>query len=75
MNIGRLTAIASGFAVAALGLSLGLPGSAGAATTSAAAVSRASAVATAPRYVVLNCMEKDKAQVKPGTIYLACADD
>ena len=72
MNYGRLTAIASGFAVAALGLSLGLPGSAGAATTSAAATRAGSA---SPRYVVLNCMDKDKAQVKPGTIYLACADN
>lgn len=75
MNTGRFTAIASGLAVAALGLSLGLPGSAGAATTSAAAVTRASSAAAAPRYVVLNCMDKDKAQVRPGTIYLACADN
>lgn len=76
MNTGRFIAIASsGFAAAALGLSLGLPGSAGAATTSAAAVTRAGSAAAAPRYVVLNCMDKDKAQVKPGTIYLACADD
>jgi hypothetical protein len=73
MNGGRFTAIASGFAVAALGLSLGLAGCAGAATTSAAAVMRAGSAAAAPQYIVLNCM--DKAQVKPGTISLACADN
>jgi hypothetical protein len=75
MNGGRFTAIASGFAVAALGLSLGLAGCAGAATTSAAAVMRAGAAAAAPQYVVLNCMDMGKAQVKPGTISLACADN
>jgi hypothetical protein len=73
MNWGRFTTIASGFAAAALGLSLGLAGCAGAATTSAAAVTRAGSAAAAPQYVVLNCM--DKAQVKPGTISLACADN
>jgi hypothetical protein len=73
MNWGRLTTIAPGFAVAALGLSLGLAGCAGAATTSAAAVTRAGSAAAAPQYAVLNCM--DKAQVKPGTISLACADN
>jgi hypothetical protein len=73
MNRGRFITVASGFAVAALGLSLWLPGSAGAATASAAAVTRAGSAAVAPQYVVLNCM--DKAQVKPGTIYLACADN
>jgi len=73
MNRGRFTTIASGFAVAALGLSLGLAGCAGAATTPAAAVTRAGSAAAAPQYVVLNCM--DKAQVKPGTISLACADN
>jgi hypothetical protein len=73
MNWERFTTIASGFAVAALGLSLGLAGSAGATTTSAAAVTRAGSATAAPQYVVLNCM--DKAQVKPGTISLACADN
>lgn len=73
MNWGRFTTIASGFAVAALGLSLGLAGCVGAATTSAAAVTRAGSAAAAPQYVVLNCI--DKAQVKPGTISLACADN
>ncbi len=43
------------------------------ATTSAAAVTRAGSAAAAPHYVVINC--QDKAQVKPGTIYLACADN
>jgi hypothetical protein len=75
MNRGRFTTVASGFAVAALGLSLGLPGSVGAATAPAAAVARAGPAAGAPKYVVLNCMDKGKAQVKPGTIYLACADN
>jgi hypothetical protein len=75
MNGGRFTTVASGFAVTALGLSLGLPGCAGAATAPAAAVTRAGSAAGAPQYVVLNCMDKDKAQVKPGTIYLACADN
>ena len=75
MSGGRFTAIASGFAVAALGLSLGLAGCAGAATTSAAAVTRAGSAAAAPQYVVLNCLDMGKAQVKPETISLACADN
>ena len=73
MNRGRFTTIASAFAIAALGLSLGLAGCAGPAPPSAATVTRADSAAAAPQYVVLNCM--DKAQVKPGTIVLACADD
>jgi hypothetical protein len=44
-----------------------------AAATSAAAVTRAGPAAAAPQYVVINCM--NKAQVRPGTIVLACADD
>lgn len=58
--------------MAALGLSLALVGPAGAAPTSATATTRAGSAAAAARYVVLNCL--DKAQVKPGTITLACAD-
>jgi len=73
MNRGRFTTIASGFAIAALGLSLGLAGRAGPARTPAAALTRAGSAAAAPQYVVLNCM--DKTQVKPGTISLACADN
>jgi hypothetical protein len=73
VNLRRFTAIASGFATAALGLTLGLQWSAGAATTSATAVTRVASAAAAPQYVVLNCL--DKAQVKPGIISLACADD
>jgi len=73
MNRGRFTTIASGLAIAALGLSLGLVGPAGAAPTSAAAVARVGSAAAAPQYVVLNCT--DKAQIKPGTISLACADN
>jgi len=73
MNRGRFTSIASGSAIAALGLSLGLVGFAGAAPSSAAAVTRAGSTAASPHYVVLNCA--DKAQVKPGTITLACADN
>jgi hypothetical protein len=72
MNRGRFTTAASGLAVAALGLSLGLVGSAQAAT---ATTTTATTTASTPRYVVLNCLNKDKAQVKPGTISLACADD
>ena len=72
MNRGRYTAIASAFASAALGLSLGLAGCAGAAPTSAAAVTHAGSTAAAAQYVVLNC---DKTQVMPETIVLACADD
>ena len=73
MNRGRLTTIASGLAVAALGLSLGLVGPAGAAPTSAAAITRAGSAAAASQFVVLNCL--GQAQVKPGTIALACADN
>jgi len=58
--------------MAALGLSLALAGPAGAAPAPAAATTHAGSVAAAARYVVLNCL--DKAQVKPGTITLACAD-
>ena len=72
MNRGRFTTIASAFAIAALGLSLGLTGSASAAPASAA-VPRAGSAAAAPQYVVLNCLHK--AQVKPEAISLACADD
>ena len=72
MKRGRFTAIASAFAIAALGLALGLAGSAGAAPASAASTYAGSAAA-APRYVVLNCL--GKAQVKPDFISLACADD
>lgn len=43
------------------------------ASTAEAAVTRAGSAAAAPQYVVLNCM--DKAQVRPGTISLACADN
>jgi hypothetical protein len=75
MNRRRFTTAAAGFAAAALGLSFGLPGGAGAATASAHAVAGAGSASAAPRYVVLNCMDKDTGQVKPGTIYLACADD
>lgn len=71
MNLRRSAAIATGFATAALGLTLGLQLSAGAATTTAA--TRVAATTAAPQYVVLNCL--NKAQVKPGTITLACADD
>ena len=73
MNRGRLTTIASGLAVAALGLGLGLVGPAGAAPTSAAAITRAGSAAAASQFVVLNCL--GQAQVKPGTIALACADN
>ena len=69
MNRGRFTTIA-GFAVAALGLSLALAGSA---TPAPAAVTRAGSAAAAPQHVVLDCT--GKAQVKPGTIALACADN
>lgn len=75
MNRGRFTAIASAFAIAALGLSPGLAGCAGPAPAPAAPVTRAGPAATAAQYVVLNCLDMDRAQVKPGTIVLACADD
>ena len=73
MSRGRFAAIASGFAIAALGLGLGLTGSAGAATAPAPAAPRAASSAAALRYVVLNCL--GHAQAKPGTIALACADN
>lgn len=72
MKRGRFTTIASAFAIAALGLSFGLAGRAGAAPSSGA-VTRAGSVAAASPYVVLNCL--GKTQVKPGTIVLSCADD
>jgi len=72
MNRGRFTTIASASAIAALGLSLALVGPAGAAPTSASAVTRAGSAPAAPQDVVLNCL--GKAQVKPGTITLTCAD-
>jgi len=50
MNRGRLTTIASGLAVAALGLGLGLVGPAGAAPTSAAAITRAGSAAAASHW-------------------------
>ena len=71
MGRGRFAAIASAFAIAALGLSLALGGVPGAAPTSAAAVSHAGSTAAAAHYVVLNC---NKTQVMPETIVLACAD-
>jgi len=73
MNRQRLTAIASALAIAALGPCLGLAGSASATPSSSARVVLASSAAADPQYVVLNCL--DKAQVKPGTIVIACADD
>ncbi len=71
MNRGRFTTIASGFTIAVLGLGLGLTGSASAAPAST--VAHAGSAAAATPYVVLDCLHK--AQVKPGTITLACADD
>ncbi len=64
---------AAGLAVAALGVALGLPGPAGPGTASADAVTRAGSAAGAARFVVLDCT--GQAQVKPGTITLACADN
>jgi hypothetical protein len=60
--------IASGVVtlLAGLGLGLGLTASAGASTGGTAA-------AASPRYVVLNC--EMKAQTRPGSYVLACADD
>ena len=72
MNRGRFTTIASALAIAALGLSLGLTGSASAAPASPV-VTHVGAAAAAPQHVVLNCLHK--ARVKPETITLACADD
>ena len=71
MNVhwGRSRAVAAGVAAIAVGLGLGLPGAAGATTVKAAAA----APDTALQYVVPAC--SGKAQVKPGTIELACADD
>jgi hypothetical protein len=73
MHWGRLTTVASAFVIAALGLSLGLVGTAGAAPSLPVAAAHASSATAAPQNVVLNCT--GKAQVKPGTITLACADD
>ena len=73
MNLGRFMTAAAAFAVAALALALGRPGSAGPGTAAAAAVTRAGSAASAPRSVVLDCT--GQAQVRPGTIVLACADN
>jgi hypothetical protein len=73
MNWGRFVTVASGFAVAALSLVLGLPGPAGAGTAPAAAVTRAGSAAGTPQHVVLDCT--GQARVRPGTIALACADN
>src|SRR5262249_17395509 len=72
MNRGRFTTIASVFAIAGLGLSLAMVGPAGAAPTSAAALTRAGSAAAAAQPVVLNCL--GKAQVKPKIITTSCAD-
>lgn len=69
----RLTTVATGFALGALTLGLGVVAALGPAATSAAAAVHTGAAASAPRYVVLDCAAK--AQVKPGTITLACADN
>jgi hypothetical protein len=55
-----------------LGLGLGLTTSAGAATAHAAGAGAAAAAVKTPRYVVLDC--ESRAQVKPGTYVLTCAD-
>lgn len=70
---GRFTTLAPRPAVAALGLIVVLVGCAGMAASSAAAVTRTVSAAAAPQHVVLNCL--GKAQVKPGTLTIACADD
>jgi hypothetical protein len=71
MKRGPFTTIASAFAIAAFGLSPGLAGPVGAAPASGAVTPRATTAASP--YVVLNCL--GKAQVKPGTIALACVDN
>ena len=65
--------IASGAATvfAAAGLGLGLAASAGAATVRPAAAQTAAQTA-ATQYVLVNC--ESKAQVRPGSYVLACAD-
>jgi len=71
MNVhrGRTRTVVAGAAAvaAAVGLGIGLPGAAGAATGTA------TSAAPAPQYVVLGC--SGSAQVKPGTMQLACADN
>ena len=72
MKLGRVaTGVIAALALPGLGLGLGLgrTASAGAATTHAAEV----AAAKSPQYVVVNC--ENKAQMKPGSYVLACADD
>jgi hypothetical protein len=73
MKQGRLTTIATGFALGTLTLGLGVVASVSATATPAAAVVRAGSVAAAPQDVVLNCL--NKAQVRPGTIVVTCADN
>ncbi len=76
MNRARLIGSAAGSAMAVVGLCAGLAVGIGAAPSSAAtAAAPAASAAAGPHYVVLNCMNNDKAQVKPGVITLACADD
>ncbi len=70
MNRGRFTTVASGFAVAALGLSLGLAGPPPRCCRRHARWLRRRAPPTS-----CSTAWTRTAQVKPGTIYLACADN
>lgn len=73
MKLGPVTTITSAFAIAALGLAIGLTASArtGRATLDAATVPAATS-AEAPAYVLLNC--SDKGGTEPSSYIVACAD-
>jgi hypothetical protein len=73
MKLGPITTIISGFAIAALGLTVGLATSARTprATLDAATVP-AAATAKAPAYVLLDC--SDKGVTRPSSYIITCAD-
>jgi hypothetical protein len=73
MNLGPLTTMMSGFAIAALGLTVGLatPARAPRVTLDAATVV-ATAMAKAPARVLLNC--SDEGVAEPSSYIITCAD-
>jgi hypothetical protein len=73
MKLGTVTTVASAFAIAALGLTIGLaaPARTGRAALDAATIPAAT-TAKAPAYVLLNC--SDKGVTEPSSYIITCAD-